>query len=130
MLQVLPAQVLEARPEWLALPSRTGCGALCLHPMPALQLSSWRAGALVGADLQCGHVVRILADCSVKCWTTDCDFIPSLLPSAAFAAVANLVPVALSYVDLHKTGWGFCPQPVQKMFSCNISNCISIRPVV
>lgn len=58
---------------WLAVPSRSGCRALCLHPALAPQLSSCRAGALVGADLQCEHLVGSLADCSVKCWTADCD---------------------------------------------------------
>lgn len=46
--------------------------------------------------------MRSLADCSVKSWTTDYDFMPRLLLSAAFAAVENLAPVTLNYVDLHK----------------------------
>lgn len=114
VLLVLPAPVLESCPGWLALPSRSGCCALCLRPTLALQLSSCRAAALVGADLRCGHVVRSLADCSVKRWTTDCDFIPSLLMSAAFAAVVNSVLVTLSYVDSHKTGLGLLPTACAK----------------
>lgn len=53
-------------PPGMARPAQQD-GLRCLRPVLALQLSSCRAAALVGADMQCRHLVRSLADCSVKC---------------------------------------------------------------
>lgn len=116
----------------LLCPSRMqGSGALP-SPDSCRVTQQLNTGTLVGVDPWCRHVVRNLADCSVKSLTTDGDFIPPLLLLAAFAAVVNLVPVTLSYTDSQKqwSGLELLPTACAEKFSCTISNCIYFRPVV